>query len=170
MARDKRITAKQVKKKLRRIANAKGPEYTYVAPSYEDEYGDTVEAQECYYTDEEGNPSCIIGHLLAEDAPGALRVIHVAEWKGGDLPYEGPACFQVTEFMKNPVYPYNNPIVDLTEIYTEDAIKVMATAQRKQDTGTSWGEVVGIVTDQLHPARVGCSEWVTKGDTWSTWR
>ena len=127
----KRLTYAQTKKQLRRIVNLKGHEYVYETPIYEDEYGEDQQAMECHYTDSNGKSSCLVGALLAEVAPGKLKSLHSYEWEGR---YE-PQVVASTELVgENPTG------VDLSELFEEDALKLVHRVQRRQDDGYSWGE------------------------------
>ena len=127
----KRLTYAQTKKQLRRIVNLKGHEYVYEHPIYEDEYGEDQQAMECHYTVSNGEPSCLVGALLAEVAPGKLKSLHSYEWQ---YRYE-PQVVASTELVgENPTG------VDLSELFEEDALKLVHRVQRRQDDGYSWGE------------------------------
>ena len=127
----KRLTYAQTKKKLRRIVNLKGHEYVYEHPIYEDEYGEDQQAMECLYTDSNGKPSCLVGALLAEVAPEKLKSLHSYEWE--DL-YD-PQVVASTELVG-----VNPTGVDLSELFEEDALKLVHGVQRRQDGGCSWGD------------------------------
>ena len=126
----KRLTYAQTKKQLRHIVNLKGHEYVYEQLIYEDEYGEDQEALECHYTDSNGKPSCLVGALLAEVAPGVLRSLHSYEWEDRYDPQVVASAELVGE----------NPTgVDLSELFEEDALKLIHRVQRRQDDGNSWG-------------------------------
>lgn len=127
----KKLTYKQTKKQLRRIVNLKGHEYMYEYPTYEDEYGVDREALDCHYTDSSGKPSCLVGALLAEVAPGKLKSLHSYEWEDR---YEPQAVASTELVGENPTG------VDLSELFEEDALKLIHRVQRRQDDGNSWGE------------------------------
>lgn len=127
----KKLTYAQTKKKLRRIVNLKGHEYMYEFPTYEDEYGADREAMDCHYTDSSGKPSCLVGALLAEVDPGKLKSLHSYEW---DDRYEPRAVASVNLVGVNPTG------VDLSELFEEDALKLVHRVQRLQDDGCSWGD------------------------------
>ena len=127
----KRLTYAQTKKQLRRIVNLKGHEYVYEHPIYEDEYGAHREARECHYTDSNGKPSCLVGALLAEVAPEKLKSLHSYEWEDR----YGPQVVASTELVG-----VNPTGVDLSELFEEDALKLVHRVQRRQDARYSWGE------------------------------
>lgn len=127
----KKLTYAQTKKKLRRIVNLKGYEYVYEHPIYEDEYGEDRQAIDCHYTDSNGKPSCIVGALLAEVAPGKLKSLHSYEWQER---YEPQVIASVQLVGVNPTG------VDLSELFEEDALKLVHRVQRNQDGCNSWGE------------------------------
>ena len=126
----KRLTYAKTKKQLRRIVNLKGHEYVYEHPIYEDEYGEDQEAMECHYTDSSGKPSCLVGALLAEVAPGKLKSLHSYEW---GYRYEPRAKVTHELVGENPAG------VDLSELFEEDALQLVHRVQRRQDDGNSWG-------------------------------
>lgn len=126
----KRLTYAQTKKQLRRIVSLKGHEYVYERPIYEDEYGTHREAMECHYTNSNGKPSCLVGALLAEVAPGKLKSLHVYEWEDR----YGPQVVASTELVG-----VNPTGVDLSELFEEDALELIHRVQRRQDDGNSWG-------------------------------
>lgn len=130
----KLIGTKEVKRKLRRIANERGYEYVYEAPNYENEYGEYVQGLECYYTDPDGNPSCIVGEVLADVAPSTLKRLHQYEW---DITYE-PNCVSVADISRRQLVDG----VDLYEIFEPEAVDMLFRVQQKQDSGMSWGEAV----------------------------
>lgn len=133
----KKLTYAQTKKKLRHIVNLKGHEYVYQHPVYEDEYGEDQQSLECHYTDRKGKPSCIVGALLAEVAPGKLKSLHSYEWQDR---YEPQA-------MSSPELVGENPTgVDLSEVFEEDALQLVHRVQRRQDDGNSWGESLDLAT------------------------
>ena len=127
----KRLTYAQTKKQLRRIVNLNGHEYVYEHPIYEDEYGEAQQTMECQYTDSNGKPSCLVGALLAEVAPGKLKSLHSYEWEDRYDP-------QVVASTK--LVGVNPTGVDLSELFEEDALKLVHGVQRRQDDGHSWGE------------------------------
>ena len=136
----KRLTYAQTKKQLRRIVNLKGHEYVYVYPWYEDEYGEDQEALECHYTDSNGKPSCLVGALLAEVAPGKLKSLHSYEWQDQ---YE-PQVVASTELVG-----VNPTGVDLSELFEEDALKLVHRVQRRQDDAYSWGESLDLAIEPV---------------------
>ena len=127
----KRLTYAQTKEQLRHIVNLRGHEYVYEHPIYEDEYGEDQQAMECHYTDSNGKPSCLVGALLAEVAPEKLKSLHSYEWE--DL-YD-PQVVASTELVG-----VNPTGVDLSELFEEDALKLVHGVQRRQDDGCSWGD------------------------------
>lgn len=134
----KRLTYAQTKKQLRRIVNLKGHEYVYENPIYEDEYGEDQQAMDCHYTDPEGKPSCLVGALLAEVAPGKLKSLHSYEWQVRTDP-------QIVA--SSDLVGVNPTGVDLSELFEEDALKLVHRVQRRQDDGYSWGESLILATN-----------------------
>lgn len=140
-----KITAKEVKQKLRRISKERGYGYTYEAPRYEDEYGELVQASECYYSDRDGKPSCIVGVLLHDVAPDTYRRLHQFEWD--DIDYE-PRCASIGELYAEGNSAAKVTGVELSDIFEPEAIRALAEAQRIQDRGTSWGKAVDAVAER----------------------
>lgn len=133
----KRLTYAQTKQHLQRIVNLKGHEYVYEHPIYEDEYGEHQQSRECHYTDSNGKPSCLVGALLAEVAPGKLKSLHSYEW---EYRYD-PQVVASTELVG-----VNPTGVDLSELFEEDALKLLHRVQHRQDLGCSWGESLDSAT------------------------
>lgn len=129
----KKVTKKQVIKKLRHIVNTRGYEYNYEMPLYEDEHGVVVEALDCMYTDSRGAPSCIVGMLLSEVSPTTLKQLHNYEW---GQRYR-PTPIAVPQLIDNP-----SVEVNLSELFDTEALQVLRAVQYKQDFGYSWGEAL----------------------------
>lgn len=133
----KKITAEKTLKALRKIANEKGSDYVYVAPWYEDEYGEQVQGTDCYYSDPQGKPSCIVGVLLREVSPKTYRKLHKFEWH--DLDYN-PRCVAVDElYFKGSTHVAG---VNMGDIFEPEAVEVLMTVQMHQDLGVPWVEAV----------------------------
>lgn len=126
----KKLTLAQTKKNLRRIINARGPEYVYEAPCYEGEDGELVPVMECNYSDSDGKPSCIVGVLLSEVAPEAFERLYHYEWADGR--YYEPDVLSSTELLEADV--------DLSVYFEDDALPLIHAMQRMQDRGISWGD------------------------------
>ena len=133
----KRLTYAQTKKQLRHIVNLRGHEYVYEHTIYEDEYGEDQQSFECHYTDRSGKPSCLVGALLAEVAPGKLKTLHSYEWQDRYEPQVVASAELVGE---------NRTGVDLSELFEENALKLVHRVQRRQDDGYSWGESLDLAT------------------------
>lgn len=142
----KKITVKEVKRKLRRISNERGYEYKYEAPWYEDEYGELVQANECYYSDRDGKPSCIVGVLLHDVAPAIYRRLHQFEWD--DIDYE-PRAASVDELCNEGSSVAKVTGVEFSDFFEPEAIRALIVAQRSQDGGDSWGEAVDAVAERF---------------------
>lgn len=119
------LGAKETKKKLKRIVQEKGWEYVYEAPYYEDEYGEEVQGDECYYSDPAGNPSCLVGTLLKQEYPKFFEELRAQEWENGYTPEVIP----ISE-------------IALDDYFTPEAQALLKKAQRMQDDSVSWGEVI----------------------------
>lgn len=142
----KKITAKEVRKKLRRISNERGYEYTYEYPTYEDEHGQVLESLDCHYSDSAGNPSCIVGALLYDVAPALYRKLHQYEWDSTG--YGEPRSVAVNSLVEgSPMYEGDTG-VNLSDIFEPEAIQVLCSVQRYQDDGDSWGEAVDAVAER----------------------
>jgi|LSQX01.3.fsa_nt_gb hypothetical protein len=133
----KKLTLTQTKKKLQSIVNLKGHEYVYEHPIYEDEYGEYRQSMDCHYTDRSGKPSCLVGALLAEVAPGMLKTLHSYEWQEQ---YEPQVVASAT------LEGENHTGVNLSEVFELDALKLVHRVQRRQDDGYSWGEALDLAT------------------------
>lgn len=133
----KKITAEETLKALRRIVKEKGSDYVYEAPWYEDEYGEQVQGTDCYYSDPQGKPSCMVGVLLREVSPRTYRKLHKFEWN--DMDYR-PNCVAVDE-LNSDAGPHVTG-VNLGDIFEPEAVEVLMTVQRHQDLGVPWVEAV----------------------------
>lgn len=121
----KKIGVRKVKRKLRQIVNARGYEYVYERPTYEDERGDLRESDSCVYGDQQGTPSCLVGQLLAEILPEKYRNINQDEWRG-----YSPYSPSIGTLLQG----------ELEGIFETDAERILIHAQDNQDSGMSWGE------------------------------
>ena len=65
----KKIGLRKTKSMLRRIVNERGHEYQYICPTYISDEDIEVDSDSCLYSDDKGNPSCMIGVLLSRVSP-----------------------------------------------------------------------------------------------------
>ena len=77
------------------------------------------------YADDEGNPSCLVGCVLAEVAPDLLARLHE-----GEKIADESASFSLTSLANLGVYELP---------FTRRTIRALRHAQAHQDTGYSWG-------------------------------
>lgn len=129
----KKIGVREVKRKLRRVVNEKGHEYQYIYPTYIAVDDIEVESDTCLYSDNKGNPSCIIGVLLSRVSPETFNRLHQYEWDTSRL---HPISVDVNNLCGD-TSKVNG--VDLTDMFTKDAIALMIRTQGYQDNGSSWG-------------------------------
>ena len=106
------ITATTALNLLEEVVREKGGDYVY--PNLD----------RCIYFDDEGAPSCIVGHVLAK--LGAIE---------GDLKSKIGPGIKVNEALLTSL------IIDGIEL-EEDAMNLLRAAQRKQDEGSTWGAAV----------------------------
>lgn len=83
-------------------------------------------AYNCVYTDN-GEPSCLIGHVINKLDPEAFR-----ELRRADAAYTGIAALALQEGGYLP-----------QKFWTKSAMAVASSAQRAQDQGNTWGEALG---------------------------
>lgn len=77
------------------------------------------------YADEEGNPSCLVGCVLAEVAPDLLARLHE-----GEKIADESAAFSLTNLANLGVYELP---------FKRRTIRALYRAQATQDTGAPWG-------------------------------
>ena len=94
----------------------------------------------CYYSDEAGNPGCIVGQVLAKHFPEELETIHRYEWEGAEVitTEDGSYAYVVPKT--------DGEALDSTEwagrVFTKEAVYVLFGAQQVQDGGSRWGEAL----------------------------
>lgn len=134
----KKMKLKETKKLLRRIVNEVGHEYTYDYEQFIDPDTGRVEtADSCLYTTEDGKPSCIVGHAVAEVAPAALKQAHTFEWHGEHMTrYQYPESDTVTGMDGD------NGRPDYRKYFDEASINLLNRVQLHQDSGHSWGDAL----------------------------
>lgn len=129
------MTKDEVQGILREIVDKVGEDHVYEQPTYQgyDEYTDDpveVKAEECYYSNPDGTPGCLVGQLLAREFPEYYKEIHYIEWD---------------KTKKNGTPPKAEPVYCLPEIsikFTDDALVHLERVQNMQDLGASWGEAI----------------------------
>lgn len=123
------ITYEDAARALDEAVKEKGADYLYEPPS-----GDV-----CSYSDREGNPSCIVGHVIAKLNPEAFQKIAENEWY---------TLYDDEEDTYPIVKEANVRHIELTfgvELgFTDKAENLLLLAQDRQDRGIHWGEAVQI--------------------------
>lgn len=118
---------------LKKIADA-NPEYVYAAP-------EGADPNECVYSTPDGAAaSCIVGHVLKELDPALFEKIVKAEWQDvededGEV-HKSAFSFAITEarFQEG---------IELDAIpFTDEALRLLETAQGLQDVKVPWGRAV----------------------------
>lgn len=106
---------------LRDVVKQFGADYRYREPGSYD--------RACMYSEADGQPSCLVGHVLARVAPDLFATIHEQEHGRG---YEE----EVGSF----------PILHLTDRFdvdvTDDTLTTLEAVQYAQDSGRTWGEAL----------------------------
>lgn len=115
-----KLTVKNVLEALDRAVEKKGADYVY--PWEEG----------CTYADGDGNPSCIVGYVLADLDPNLFEEFKESEHLDGGFGI-GSADG----------YTRNRPTVE------RPIIDVLAVAQRAQDTGFTWGVAAQVAKDYV---------------------
>lgn len=116
----KPLSVEETIAKLEAIVAKYGEDYVYQLPTYEDESG---ELESCMYSNQDGTPSCIVGHVLKEVSPKYFKSVHEREWEQLD----------------------SNAVYNLSGIYQyfeERAVNLLSNVQFDQDDGVTWGEAV----------------------------
>lgn len=125
-----KITAIEVLEKFDSLVEKYGEDFIYEVPKYENDFGELVETNNCMYSNEDGTPSCIVGHVLSDVAPELYADTHKRSWK-------------ILESREVDAIP------ELKEIFEEDAISVMSVVQDQQDSKNPWGFAVKLGYDEL---------------------
>lgn len=105
----------------REVVDEKGPGYFYETVARYDK------GAGCWYSDEKGNPSCLVGHVIQRLDPEAFQEVVEFEL------YEQRSDAAINLPMHNP---------RLRALMTEDAWQAMQIAQARQDEGKSWSEAL----------------------------
>lgn len=112
----KPLTYEEAVTLLDKAVEDKGADYVY--PRHEGEEGsEAAEAGGCMYREDDGSPSCIVGHVIAY-AGGDLRRVPEGLGAGHAVKLAGLSVDETTETL-------------------------LIRAQMAQDSGASWGMAVG---------------------------
>jgi len=125
----KKLTPKKTLKLLEDIV--KGREnYIYSSGRVdEDEYGEESEDGNCYYANEDGSPSCIVGHVLSRFDPNLFTQV---------VELEQSIIIGIVDVSKNiPDFPV-----------TVEALRVLKMVQDSQDNGAQWGSALAVARDE----------------------
>lgn len=85
----------------------------------------------CYYSNEDGTPSCIVGHIIYRLEPDVFQQIHGWEWADGEYP-DSCAVFNLGDEGFELDYE--------SEAEAEFLIGALGQGQGAQDSGRAWGE------------------------------
>ena len=105
---------KDISAALKSALDAKGDDYVY------------ENRDKCLYAID-GQPSCIVGHVLKEIDPDAFE--RVVQFESDRYQNRGDTSF-------------GNVAVALKLDFDEDQLRALKRMQREQDSGTPWGTVV----------------------------
>lgn len=86
-------------------------------------YRERWSAKRCTYSEEDGQPSCLVGHVLSRVAPDLFVAIHEREGRG--------ETFSI-RVLRN--------IFDVD--VTDDTLSTLDVVQLAQDNGHTWGEAL----------------------------
>lgn len=115
-----KFTREEVTAAIEEAVAEKGNDYIY--PNYD--YG-------CSYADENGEPSCIVGHVVAKlDPEKFAAVVDLEDGPGGSWPVYRRSDY---EFQK---------VVGFGDIFDDETIRALSAAQSRQDKGDTWGEAL----------------------------
>ena len=78
----------------------------------------------CMYTEADGSPSCIVGHVLSDLAPDILDSAHAIEYDG-DMPMS--SC-------------YVDDLPNISKAFDVEAKRLLQVIQIYQDITFSWGD------------------------------
>ena len=115
---EKNYTFEDVNRVLHELA-AERPDYVYEKPENPDGTGDS-----CVYSTPDGQPSCIIGHVIARLDPDEFKTIHNMEWRKN----KGDSCGVVN--------------LAWSDQFTGEQVSALNVAQGAQDAGEQWRDAV----------------------------
>jgi hypothetical protein len=113
-----KITKKETLKALENVVKG-NEDYIYVAPKDREHFDGTF-GSDCWYSDADGNPSCIVGFVAQKLAPEFFKELVKFENTKG-----------VSESIVN---------TDAGTYFSDAALRALKKAQSAQDYGMTWGE------------------------------
>lgn len=142
----------EVAEALRSIVKTVGSDYRYQYVEVDDGFRGPVRITECVYSTPEGEPSCIVGHLLYNEAPKIFELLHNYEWwKPEEYDRIWPNTLSVgridralrTEYTEKE-YPKGEW---LGERFDLSAQHLLIAVQRFQDSSETWERSVEIAVE-----------------------
>ena len=133
-----KMTMDQAIAALEEVVAEFGEDYTY---EYPEGALDT-----CYYSDEAGNPGCIVGQVLAKHFPEIFEAVHKSEWEDAEVVTSEDGGYSYV------VPSGNGEALGGTwwsgKVFTEGAIYVLFGAQQVQDEEASWGVALDVAKER----------------------
>lgn len=123
-----RFTKEQALEALRKAVKLKGEDYVY--PEEEKFMGS------CRYANDEGSPSCIVGHVVYILDPEAFKHLAAVEAE------------QETTAVEDLTIAYEGSYLP-EDFWDRATARVLQEAQSKQDTGSKWGDALGAAEDAV---------------------
>lgn len=128
---------------LAKAVKEKGEDYVYPrSNSAKGTYG------KCLYVEDDGTPSCIVGHVIGYVKPSLLPL--VGTWERNECPerdeYDFPPKHTTIEqgfgFSTGATYVADS--LERSDLlrFTPEAVSVLSRAQRIQDGGETWGKAL----------------------------
>lgn len=125
------LTAVEVTDELNKIVEEYGADHVYERNNTDD-YAGT-----CNYASLDGEPDCIVGHVLARLQPEVFAKL--VEFENKNTDGDGVrVSFGISNYSD-----YEELGIEMEE----DARGILSRAQAKQDRGETWGEAVEYATD-----------------------
>lgn len=115
------LTLEETREKLTELVERLGPDTVYEVP---------FEALDCAYSTADGEPSCLVGHLIDAVAPEVFEMIHNEEWEDG---------VQVEPMNFAVLAEGSEAVRDLFNYETRVYLNMV---QGLQDRGRTWGDVL----------------------------
>lgn len=115
-----------VKEVLLELIEGDGASYKYESPN-----GDI-----CMYSERDGSPSCIVGHVIQRLQPEAFQTIHDYEWLYVDADAED--AYRARSVSVGNIFEEVNVDIPMSS----ETFRLLQVTQRLQDAGLSWGAAV----------------------------
>jgi hypothetical protein len=150
------FTTNAVTQVLESLVEEKGRDYVYPP---------AAESIACYYSEEDGAPSCIVGHVIAKLEPELFHALYVRERKAqlgsasADEVLKYPVEFgRAEDDFDDMTSIYDNPPLDDSNPKHNRLARALSVAQSIQDGGRTWGAAL----EGYRRVLAGEDEWLVR--------